>query len=113
MKFKIDENLPVDIVELLKSAQLDSVTVLDQGIGGKDDSHIIGICQQEKMALITLDTDFADIRNYPPQQYSGIIVLRLQKQDKQHIISLFKKAIPLLKKEDVEADLKRYPIPKL
>src|SRR5579872_62867 len=28
-------------------------------------------------ALLTRDLDFADVRHYPPEQYGGIVVLRL------------------------------------
>ena len=29
------------------------------------------------MILVTRDFDFADIRNYPPRQFSGIVVLQI------------------------------------
>lgn len=105
MKFKIDENLPVDIVELLRSAQHDAVTVSDQGLGGENDLNIVNECKSEKRILITLDMDFTDIRTYPPHQFYGFIVLRLQKQDKRHVINVFKKVILLLKQEKVEHQL--------
>lgn len=37
MKFKIDENLPVEVAELLRQAEHDAVTVLEQHLGGKAD----------------------------------------------------------------------------
>jgi hypothetical protein len=46
-------------------------------MGGQSDSKIGDIVCAEKRALITLDLDFADIRSYPPEQYAGLIVLRL------------------------------------
>ena len=45
-------------------------------LDGAPDSYISIVCRREKRALITLDTDFADIRAYPPQDFSGLIVLR-------------------------------------
>lgn len=30
-----------------------------------------------RVCLVTGDFDFTDVRNYPPEQYSGIIVLRV------------------------------------
>ena len=38
MKFKVDENLPVEIADLLKSANYDAVTVKDQL---KNSYHVI------------------------------------------------------------------------
>jgi len=74
MKFKLDENLPVEASTLLREAGHDALTVLDQNMGGEPDEHIIQICSQEKRALITLDLDFADINTYPPSNYHGITV---------------------------------------
>jgi len=66
MKFKIDENLPVELAQLLNQCKHKALTVLDQNLQGSDDPEIIKICLQEGRILITLDKGFADIRNYPP-----------------------------------------------
>ena len=78
MKFKIDENLPVEIAALLQQAGYDTTTVWSEQLSGQPDSSIAAICQREQRVLVTLDTDFGDIRAYPPEQYSGFIVLRLK-----------------------------------
>ena len=33
------------------------------------------MAQREQQCLVTGDFDFADIRDYPPQHYAGIVVL--------------------------------------
>ena len=38
MRFKIDENLPVEAAELLRQAGHDAVTVLEQHLGGR---HVV------------------------------------------------------------------------
>jgi hypothetical protein len=35
------------------------------------------LVRQTGEALLTRDLDFADVRHYPPEKYSGIVVLRL------------------------------------
>ena len=77
MRFKLDENLTIQIQRLLTEHGHDADTVLDEGIGGASDSTIASVCQAEHRVLVTLDKDFADIRAYPPDQYPGIVVLRL------------------------------------
>ncbi|HYP39961.1 MAG TPA: DUF5615 family PIN-like protein [Chloroflexia bacterium] len=42
MKFKIDENLPVDIAELLRAASHDAVTVIEQGRPDKEPATASG-----------------------------------------------------------------------
>ncbi len=53
MKFKIDENLPVEISEMLIDADYNSKTVNDQKLQGSKDSAIIEICKSEQRVLIT------------------------------------------------------------
>jgi predicted nuclease of predicted toxin-antitoxin system len=105
VKFKIDENLPVEIAVFLSAAGHDAITVIDQGIAGAVDSHIINICSREKRVLITLDLDFADVRVYPPHLFSGIMVMRAVRQDKQHLIDVFTRALPVLKNEPVSQEI--------
>lgn len=62
MKFKIDENLPVEVATMLRESGYDATTVHDQNLIGEPDAHLASVCQTEKRAVITLDIDFADIR---------------------------------------------------
>ncbi len=99
MQFKIDENLPTEITELLTKASYDAKTVNDQQLQGSKDPVLIEICKSEKRVLVTLDTDFSDIRAYPPEKFSGIIVLRVRLQTKHHVIKVFRNIIPLISRE--------------
>ena len=105
MKFKIDENLPLEIADLLQYKGYEAKTVFDQALNGKIDKKIASVCQEEKRVLITLDTDFGDIRTYPPKNFPGIIVLRLKQQDKIHILEVFKGVIPFLSTEPLKHTL--------
>lgn len=99
MRFKVDENLPVEIVEILGRGGHDAVTVMEQGLSGSSDRSLASICQDEGRAIVTLDLDFGDIRNYPPTEYPGIIVLRLLRQDKPHVLAVIQRLLPLFKTE--------------
>ena len=76
MKFKTDENLPLEVLQVLRQKGHDVLSVADQHLAGHPDSDIASICQVEQRALVTLDLDFADVRAYPPALYYGLIVLR-------------------------------------
>ena len=102
MKFKVDENLPVEAAEILHSANYDVLTIFDQGMKGEKDENIADVCLTEGRILVTLDIDFADIYTYPPEKYPGFIVFRLHYQDKQHILSTLQSIIPYLEKEPIE-----------
>ena len=105
MKFKLDENLPVEASILLREAGHDSLTVLDQNMGGKADEQVIQVCLQEQRALITLDLDFADIKTYPPSDHHGIFVLRVKQQSRSKVLEVIAKLIPVLPSEPVEKQL--------
>ena len=102
MKFKIDENLPVEIASLLEGDGHDAITVFQQQLCGVPDAHIFEVCQREKRVLLTLDTDFADIKMYPPKELFGIVVFRLKKQDKPYVLSIARHLLKVLPNEPLE-----------
>lgn len=89
MQFKIDENLPPELADLLAAAGHDASTVPGERLGGAADPEIAAVCQQEGRILITLDLDFADIRFYPPGSLPGIVVMRLDDQNKDNLLRVF------------------------
>jgi predicted nuclease of predicted toxin-antitoxin system len=100
MKFKIDENLPSEFADVLRSANHDAVTVLEQKLGGSIDEDIFAACRREDRTLLSLDLDFSDIRLYPPANSPGTIVFRIQPQDKNYLLDCLQRIIPLLKEGD-------------
>lgn len=96
LRFKVDENLPVEIATLLQQAGHNALTVMDQRLAGESDTNVAQICKAEDRILVTLDTDFTNIRMYPPQAYPGIMVLRLRQQDKLNILTVMSRLLPVL-----------------
>ncbi len=80
LKVKIDENLPIDIVRLFRSAGHDVESVFSENIQGCSDQVLTMKCREEGRVLVTLDNDFSDIITYPPDTTEGIIVLRSKEQ---------------------------------
>ena len=95
MKFKIDENLPVE-ADLLREAGYEADTVQEEGLTGTADETLAERVRREGRAIVTLDLDFSDIRAYPPQDYAGIIVLRPNRQDRDSFLALIRRFLPLL-----------------
>jgi predicted nuclease of predicted toxin-antitoxin system len=91
MKFKLDENLGGSARRFLEHAGYDVSTVALQNLSGTDDRHLIDVCASEGRCLVTLDLDFSNPLQFPPEKYAGIIVLRLPKQPSgQDIIDCLK-----------------------
>jgi predicted nuclease of predicted toxin-antitoxin system len=101
LKFKVDENLPIEVANLLASAGHDAVTVGDQRMAGQPDPNVAAVCQREGRAVVTLDLHFADIRVYPPGDYPGIVVLRLARLDKRRVLSVLRRLLPVLEQEQL------------
>lgn len=102
---KADENPPAEAAEQLQMAGHDAVTVLDQQLGGEPDPRISAVYLAEGRAVLTLGLDFADIRTYPPSDYAGIVVLRLARQEKPHVLAILVKLVHALDAEPLAGKL--------
>jgi predicted nuclease of predicted toxin-antitoxin system len=102
MRFKVDENLPDEVCNLLNSAGHDAISVGQQGLGGAADARIYQLCQNERRVLITLDVDFANVQAYDPKSSVGVIVLRLARQDRQRVLDAVATTLTLLGREPLE-----------
>ena len=96
ISFKIDENLPIEIRELLRQGGFDALTVVDQNLGGRLDTDVAAVCRFEGRVPLTFALDFADTTRYPPADYAGLIVLRLTRQDRAHVVDVVTALAPHL-----------------
>lgn len=80
MKLKLDENLGGHALRFLEEARWDVSSVARQNLCGTSDRDLIEICAAEGRCLVTLDLDFSNPLQFPPDRYAGIIVLRLPKR---------------------------------
>lgn len=105
MKFKLDENLPRSARDQLTARDWDVHDVHDEGLEGSLDDRIQTICEAEGRILVTLDTDFADIRRYDPARSPGVIVLRPRDQSIRACLECLAGAIRALAVERITGTL--------
>ena len=105
MRFKIDQNLPVEYASQLHEAGFEADTVDDERLAGADDSVISERARADGRVLVTLDLGFADIRSYPPQEYPGIVVIRCKAQDKIILLAILRRLILVLRRRSPEGQL--------
>jgi predicted nuclease of predicted toxin-antitoxin system len=96
MRFKTDENVHPEAAALLRTAGHEAITVRDQGLRGCADPTVADVCRREGRVLVTLDKGFGDIRLYPPEIHPGLIVLRLERQDRKSVVRALERLLPLL-----------------
>ena len=77
MRFLIDADLPRSAKDVVSRRGHEAIDVRDIGLRSAKDPQIARHAQSEGICLVTGDYDFADIRNYPPEYYAGLVVLKL------------------------------------
>jgi predicted nuclease of predicted toxin-antitoxin system len=77
MRFLIDANLPRSAIGALTARGHQVEFARDIGLAAAPDAQIAEHARQNGDALLTRDLDFADVRHYPPEQYGGVVVMRL------------------------------------
>jgi len=77
MRFLVDANVPLAVAPRIRALGHEATDVREIAMGSADDGIIARHARDNTFCLITRDKDFGDIRNYPPGDYGGIIVLDL------------------------------------
>ena len=60
MNFKMDENLPMEVVDVLRGHGQEAINVVEQQVGGASDDLIAKVCQGGQQVFVTLDLDFGE-----------------------------------------------------
>ena len=78
MHFLIDEDLPRSTGNLLSLNKHQFTDIRDGHLRRASDAENAIYAQKNKLCILTGDMGFADIRNYPPEQYYSLVVLHIQ-----------------------------------
>ena len=76
MKIKLDENLSHHLKSSLVQRGHDVSTAGEEGLLGKLDTEVGAAAKAEERMVLTLDSDFADLRKFPPGTHPGVILFR-------------------------------------
>lgn len=75
MNLKLDENIDLRVVTLLRLAGHDVATVPGQGLISASDRELINICRAEARCLVTCDRGFGNRLKYNPANYARIVIM--------------------------------------
>jgi predicted nuclease of predicted toxin-antitoxin system len=73
VRFKLDENLPVELAAELRAMGHDADTVADEGLCGKADPAVVEAATIADRILLTLDNGIADVRR---ERRTGVVLFR-------------------------------------
>jgi predicted nuclease of predicted toxin-antitoxin system len=78
LRFFIDQCVPRSVSESLRNSGYQAELLKDHLPTNAADSVVIAHAQKLDAILVTLNGDFANIINYPPANYGGIIALQVR-----------------------------------
>ncbi len=76
MRVKPDENLTRHPKAALMDRGHDVETIADEGLLSQTDSAVAAAAKSEGRVIFTLDSDFADVRRFPPGEHPGVVLFR-------------------------------------
>jgi Domain of unknown function (DUF5615) len=94
MRIKLDQNVSQYLRDDLTELKHDVDTVLNEGLSGADDPVVLKAATANDRILFTLDTDFLDLKVYPPKSHSGVIVFRPPRQGALAVAKFIKAFVP-------------------
>jgi predicted nuclease of predicted toxin-antitoxin system len=105
VRVKLDENLPRAARAVLEARGWDVHDVHQERLSGVLDSVLREACERERRVLITLDTDFSDVRLVSPATSPGIVLLRPPNQSVRSTVGCLEGAARLLDTESPQGAL--------
>ena len=97
IKFLADECLGLPTINLLRKLGYSVITAKEATLGGKSDFEILKWSIKKKRILVTEDTDFSNIKLYPPKLHHGIVLLRFRHRLEEEIHDTLIKLLEELK----------------
>jgi predicted nuclease of predicted toxin-antitoxin system len=101
VKFKLDENLPVELVTDLRALGHDADTVTGEGLRGAADPAVVDAALAADRILFTLDKGIANLQRYPIHQHAGVVLFRPDTSGRGAVIAFVRERL----REVLEMDL--------
>jgi len=87
MKFKLDENLPLELADDLAHLGHEADTVSSEGLSGAEDARVVQAAQASDRVLLTLDKGIASLLRYPIREHGGTVLFRPDESGRLSVLS--------------------------
>ncbi len=101
MRLLLDENVRKEVADFLRNSGHDLLAVSS----GIEDYKIANLAKEDSRVILTHDQHFANILMYPPEQYSGIIRIKIHPPNAKDIIDALINLLNKLSFEEIKNKL--------
>jgi predicted nuclease of predicted toxin-antitoxin system len=105
VKFKLDENLPVELVSEFRALGHDADTVIDEHLGGAIDPDVVNAARVAGRILVTLDKGIANVQRYPAEQHAGVVLFRPDRYGRGAVLAFVRERLPSILEMDLPGKL--------
>ncbi|MBW2739898.1 MAG: DUF5615 family PIN-like protein [Deltaproteobacteria bacterium] len=89
VRFLVDENVPEDLISVLRERGYNTKAVTECELKGRDDKEIFGLARKENRVLVTQDKDFLNDKRFPIQRNPGLAVLPAYSENEDGFVTAF------------------------
>lgn len=101
----LDNCVPRRYLRLLSGWGYESTLMTDYIAADSADAEVISLAVRLDAILLTVDLDFANILDYPPADYGGIVVLRYHIHNETELDDTLRTALDDLYRDDLRGAL--------
>jgi predicted nuclease of predicted toxin-antitoxin system len=94
VKFKLDENLPTELVADLAERGHDADTVMDEQLRGAPDPAVVAAANATSRMLLTLDKGIANLQRYPIGPSAGGVLFRPDTLGRRAVLAFVRERLP-------------------
>jgi len=105
MNILLDHCVPRRYLHLLQDWGHDAILMVSYLNSDAPDPDVIELASKLDAVLLTIDLDFANILDYPPASYTGILVLRYKAIEEAELDTSLKTVLTDLSREDLRGAL--------
>lgn len=105
MKFKIDENLPNELIADLRSRGHDADSVHDENLTGAPDPTLMSAATADGRILLTMDKGIADQRQYPTASHAGVVLFRPIRSGRRVVLAFIRQRLEELLQLELQGRL--------
>jgi len=105
MSILLDHCVPHHYLRLLHDWGYEVHLLKEQADPRSPDPDVLRVASKLDAVLVTVDTDFQNILQYPPQNYQGIVVIQNEQRAQKAIAAVFKQALQELYRDKLRGVL--------